>query len=268
MMDKRIISLSPATTEIICALGLQDQLVGRSEDCSPMDAVHHLPICASLSVDAKLIQELNPTILFVDSRHAAELRQLDINAISLQFGTLSDVYTNISIIGQALNEEKKAEELIENSKERVDIILHKLKYSEIKPKVACFTSLSPLAIGNTLLSELIEIAGGSNPLTTNVASTDVGLTEFKLEDPQIMVIMPENYAIQRTLQEFNQLLNIPGWSDLSAVTNNQVYIADSQNVFSSQGMRLFDGLEILAEIIHPKQFVFGYQGTGWIKFNS
>jgi iron complex transport system substrate-binding protein len=91
---------------------------------------------------------------------------------------------------------------------------------------------------------------------------------FKLEDPQIIIVMPEKYPIQRTLQEINLLLNLPGWSDLSAVKNNRFYIADGSKYGDTIGIQSFDVIEILAEIIHPKQFVFGNEGKGWIKFNS
>ncbi|MDB5119458.1 MAG: cobalamin-binding protein [Sphingobacteriales bacterium] len=267
MTDKRIISLSPAATEIICALGLEKQLVGRSQECGYLEKIKDLPVFASIELDVDLIHQLAPDVVFVDDHYINAVKEVNLNAISLNFATLSDVFTSISAIGEALNANEKVEELIENLRERVDIVLHKLKFSEIKPKTACITQLSPLVIGENLMSDMISIAGGSTLSISNIGSTGVNLEEFKLEDPQIIIIMPENYTIQRTLQEINLLLNVPGWSDLSAVKNNQVYIADGQNYFASQGIKVIDRMEILAEIIHPKQFVFGFEGNGWNKFN-
>ncbi|MDB5014555.1 MAG: cobalamin-binding protein [Daejeonella sp.] len=268
MTDKRIISLSPAATEIICASGLEKLLVGRSQQCNYSDEIKKLPVCSSSEVDRNIIDELNPDILFIEQNHFDILKGIDAKVINLAFHTLDDVFENISKIAAAVDAYKKGEELSENLKERIDIIVHKLKFSEIKPKTTFITQLEPLVIGENLMSELILIAGGSTLAATNIASTGVDLEGFKLEDPQIIIIMPENYSIQRTLQNINLLLNIPGWSDLSAVKNNQVYIVNSENYAASKGIRSIDSLEILAEIIHPKQFVFGYEGNGWIKFNS
>lgn len=268
MAEKRIISLSPAATEIICQLGLRHQLIGRSKKCEVIEAVQDLPVCSFEQVDSNFIMQLDPDFVFVDEHFMNELKVTSSNIIDLKFATLTDLFTNISIIGEALAAKKNADELIEKLQERVDIISHKLKFSEIKPKTACITDLSPLVIGGNVLSEMIGIAGGAKLQISNIVSTGVDLGDFRLEDPQVIIIMPEKYSIQRTLQEINSVLNIPGWSDLSAVRNNQVYIADNQSRFCIHGTNLVDGVEIFAEIIQPKQFVFGYEGTSWIKFNS
>ena len=63
------------------------------------------------------------------------------------------------------------------------------------------------------------------------------------------------------------MLNLPGWNNLSAVKNNRIYIADGNQFFNRPGPRIIDSIEILAEIINPKQFIFGYEGQGWIRFN-
>ena len=73
-------------------------------------------------------------------------------------------------------------------------------------------------------------------------------------------------ALIVTLQEINLLLEFPGWDQLKAVQDNQIYIADGNQYFNRSGPRITDSIEILAEIIQPKQFIFGYEGTGWIRF--
>jgi len=68
------------------------------------------------------------------------------------------------------------------------------------------------------------------------------------------------------MKEMDVLLHLPGFEDLKAVKNNRLYIADGNQYFNRPGPRIVDSVEILAEIINPKQFIFGYEGNGWIKF--
>jgi len=69
------------------------------------------------------------------------------------------------------------------------------------------------------------------------------------------------------MKEINILLEQPGFAELKAVKNNRIYIADGNQYFNRPGPRIVDSIEILAEIINPKQFIFGYEGNGWIKFD-
>lgn len=269
MTEKRIISLSPAITEIICALGFEKQLVGVSIECANIDAVQGLPICVIPEIDKDLFSKLKPDFVFGERSQLSALKTENSHLVDFDFANLDDVFKNISLIGEVLNVNESSQELNENLREGLDIIIHKLKFSEIKPKTACITQLSPLLIGENFLPKLIEIARGSTLSLTNIsASMGLDWEAFKLEDPQIIIVMPEKYPIQRTLQEINLLLNLPGWSDLSAVKNNRFYIADGSKYGDTIGIQSFDVIEILAEIIHPKQFVFGNEGKGWIKFNS
>ncbi len=144
-------------------------------------------------------------------------------------------------------------ELTEELQERVDIILHKLKFIEQKPTVACIEVLEPLMIAGTQFAGLITIAGGIT-VTGQVI----------LQDPDIIIIMPNGFSIERTMKEMGQLLQLPGFAGLKAVKNNHLYIADGAQYFND--LNRVDLIEILAEIINPKLFVFGYEGAGWIRF--
>lgn len=87
------------------------------------------------------------------------------------------------------------------------------------------------------------------------------------QDPEIIVVMPCGFSIERTMREINLLLDRPGFASLKAVKNDRFYIADGNQYFNRPGPRIVDSIEILAEIIRPKQFIFGYEGEGWIKFS-
>jgi iron complex transport system substrate-binding protein len=142
-------------------------------------------------------------------------------------------------------------ELAEELQERVDLIKHKLKFIEQKPAVACIADLDTLTLADTSVAELIKIAGGDS--------------ERQFNDPDIIIVMPEGYAIPQTMQQMDKVLQLPGFNELKAAKNNRVYIADG-NFDISDPDQLVILTEVLGEIINPKQFIFGYEGEKWIKF--
>lgn len=142
-------------------------------------------------------------------------------------------------------------ELAEELQERIDLIKHKLKFIEQKPAVACISNLDTLSLTNSSISELISIAGG--------------VSENQFNDPDIIIVMPKGYAISQTMQQMDRLLQLPVFNDLKAAKNNRIYIADG-NLDLNDSDQLVALTEVLGEIINPKQFIFGYEGETWIKF--
>lgn len=307
MPHKKIISLLPAATEIVCFLGLENQLVGRSHECDYPESVKQLPVCSSAKfisgtdsleidrqvkqiltdalsvyeVDKILIQRLKPDVIITqtqcevcavslkDVEQALEnLLEKDIEIISLQPEVLNDILEDIRRVARQLNVVDNGETAINELEERIDIIRHKLKFIENKPKTACIEWLSPLMVAGNWTPELLAIAGGKSVLAeTGTHSPLIRFEALQAENPDVLVIMPCGFPIGRTLLEMNLLLQLSGWSELKAVINNQVYIADGNQYFNRSGPRIVDSIEILAEILYPKQFIFGYEGNGWIRFN-
>jgi iron complex transport system substrate-binding protein len=152
--------------------------------------------------------------------------------------------------------------LDEESQERIDIIRHKLKFIEKKPVVVCIESLEPFIIAADSIPGMLEIAGG----IAFQPAADNSWESIRSHDPEIIVVMPRGLSVEQTMKEMNLLLQQPGFSDLKAVKNNRVYIADGSQYFYQPGQAVVNAVEILAEIIHPKQFIFGYEDSGWIKF--
>jgi iron complex transport system substrate-binding protein len=187
--------------------------------------------------------------------------------ISLQPNNLDEIFSDIKTVATALNVADKGDTLTEELQERVDIIRHKLKFSESKPTVVCIEWLEPMMLSGNWVPELINIAGGTNILTEpGKHSPYVQWEDLRLQNPEVIIIMPCGFSIERTLREVDILLQLPGFNEMKAVKNNRVYIADGNQYFNRPGPRIVDSIEILAEIIHPKQFIFGYEGSGWIKF--
>jgi iron complex transport system substrate-binding protein len=306
MPDRKIVSLLPAATEIICALGLEHQLVGRSHECDYPASISNLPVCSSAkflpgsdsaeidrqvkeilseslsiyTIDRDLIKSLAPDVIITQAQCevcAVSLKDVELalsdlldkecQIISLQPNGLDDVYRDIKMIADQLGVEKAGEELLELSEERINIIRHKLKFISEKPQVACIEWLSPLMIAGNWTPEIIEIGGGL-PILTEAGkhSSYIDFQDIITADPDIILIMPCGFSIQRTLQEIGLLLDTPGWADLKAIRTQRVYIADGNQYFNRSGPRMTESIEIMAEIINPKQFIFGYEGNGWVHF--
>jgi iron complex transport system substrate-binding protein len=306
-MQSKIISLLPAATEIVCALGLEQSLVGRSHECDFPESVKQLPICSeanfpdgmsSAAIDVKVkeiladalsvytvkrdvVKQLAPDFVITQAQCevcAVSLKEVEealenyldkeARIISLQPNSLEDIFNNITTIATALNVTDAGNALLEGLHERVDIIRHKLKFNESKPTVACIEWLEPLMLSGNWVPDLVSAAGGVSILTqTGKHSPYVNWEDIRLQDPDVLIVMPCGFSIWRTLKEIDILLQLPGFNELKAVKNNRVYIADGNQYFNRPGPRIVDSIEILAEIIHPKQFIFGYEGEGWIKFS-
>lgn len=306
MPNQRIISLLPAATEMICALGLEHQLVGRSHECDYPSSIVNLPVCSSAKfisgsnsaeidkqvkeilsdslsiyeVDSALIKQLSPDVIITQAQCEVcavslndvelalkDLLEKECRIISLEPHGLNDIYREIQLLADQLGVPEAGVELLELSEERINIIRHKLKFISERPSVACVEWLSPLMIAGNWTPEIVEIAGG-NPVLTIVGkhSSYVNFEEIVKANPDILVIMPCGFSIQRTLQEINLLIDLPGWSDLKAVQNQKIFVVDGNQYFNRSGPRITDSIEIMAEIINPKQFVFGYEGNGWLNF--
>jgi iron complex transport system substrate-binding protein len=306
MSTLKIVSLLPSATEIICALGLEDDLVGRSHECDYPESVKHLPVCteanfpdglSSADIDVKVkeiladalsvytvkrevIKSLAPDVVITQDQCevcAVSLTDVELaldsyldkkaQIISLRPNSLQDIFNDISTIAKALDAELAGEDLLELLNERVDIIKHKLKFADDKPTVACIEWLEPLMVSGNWVPGLVEIAGGTPILAKQGAhSPYISWDDIRAQNPEVIVVMPCGFSIERTLKEMDLLMQQPGFADLKAVKNNRLYIADGNQYFNRPGPRIVDSIEILAEIIRPKQFAFGYEGEGWIKF--
>lgn len=304
---KKIVSLLAAATEIVCALGLEDQLVGRSHECDYPESIKHLPVCSevafedglsSAEIDKKVkeiltdalsvykvkrdvIRELQPDVVITQTQcevcavslkdvedALCNLMDKEAQIVSLEPHDLNGILQNITDVAAALDAQQEGEALLEQLQDRIDIIRHKLKFVDSRPTVACIEWLEPLMVSGNWVPEMVEIAGGKNILgVPGKHSPFIQWEDIQLQNPDIIIVMPCGFSIERTMKEIDLLINRPGFSFLKAAKNNQIYIADGNQFFNRSGPRIVDSIEILAEIIQPKFFSFGYEGDGWVKFS-
>ena len=306
-MKKRVLSLLSSTTEVVYALGCEDQLVGRSHECDYPPEVMTLPICtkpkfnvdgSSIEVDGQvksilqnalsvyyinedLLKELKPDIILTQSQcEVCAVSEKDVKGvvknitginpdiISVEPNSVKDIFKNIKIIAEALNVVDKGADLIEFMKNRIRT-LKKSYDNKSELTVAAIEWIDPLMAAGNWVPELIEMAGGINLF--GEAGKHSPWMEYKdliEKDPQTIIIMPCGYNIQKSIFEIDSLIKQKGWQKINAVQNNKVYITDGNQYFNRPGPRIIESLEILIEIFHDDKTNFKHLDSGWIKFNS
>ena len=306
-MKKKVLSLLSSATEVVYALGCEDQLVGRSHECDYPPAVMTLPICtkpkfnvdgSSIEVDGQvksilqnalsvyyinedLLKELKPDIILTQSQcEVCAVSEKDVKGvvknitginpdiISVEPNSVKDIFKDIKIIAEALNVVDKGSDLIEFMKYRIRT-LKKSYDDKSELTVAAIEWIDPLMAAGNWVPELIEMAGGINLF--GEAGKHSPWMEYKdliEKDPQTIIIMPCGYNIQKSIFEIDSLIKQKGWQKINAVQNNKVYITDGNQYFNRPGPRIIESLEILIEIFHDDKTNFKHLDSGWIKFNS
>lgn len=306
-MKKRVLSLLSSTTEVVYALGCEDQLVGRSHECDYPPAVMTLPICtkpkfnvdgSSIEVDGQvksilqnalsvyyinedLLKELKPDIILTQSQcEVCAVSEKDVKSvvknitginpdiISVEPNSVKDIFKDIKIIAEALNVVDKGADLIDFMKNRIRTLK---KSYDVKSEltVAAIEWIDPLMAAGNWVPELIEMAGGINLF--GEAGKHSPWMEYKdliEKDPHTIIIMPCGYNIQKSIIEIDSLIKQKGWKEINAVQNDKVYITDGNQYFNRPGPRIIESLEILIEIFHNDKTDFKHIDSGWINFDS
>jgi iron complex transport system substrate-binding protein len=301
----RIISLIASATEILHALGYGDQMVGRSHECDYPALVKMLPPCTEPKFDAEgtsyelddrvkeivqeglsvyrvkawMLNDLKPTHIITQARcEACALSLGDVQdavckmvdtrpvVVSLEPNSLADIWSGIERVGTVIGATDQAEWLVETLKKRVSAVETIANY--LKPvRVALIEGLNPLMAGGDWKPELIRLAGGTN-LFGEAKKHAPAMTweELRAADPDVIIVAPCGFDIPRTLEEMPALASHPGFEDLNAVIYENIFVADGNQFFNRPGPRIADTLEMIAEMLHPESFDFGYEGKGWVRY--
>ncbi len=133
-----------------------------------------------------------------------------------------------------------------------------------RPRVATIEWLSPLMAAGNWMPELVEMAGGVDLF--GEAGRHSAWLEWEAlasADPDVLLVFPCGFSLERVEKEVGLLTERPGWDRLSAVRAGRVYLCEANQYFNRPGPRLAETLEILAEILHPGTFAFGHEGSAW-----
>ncbi len=283
----RIVSLLPSATEIVCALGLGEHLVGISHDCDyppeilgrrvlsdaivtgqepsgRIDArireqvhrgksVYHLDAAAlaALQPDLILTQELCEVCApsFNDVREAARVLQGHTRLVSLEPHGLDDILSTILEVGTQTGTASTATELVGRLRDRIANV-QDLRRPEPSRRVLCLEWLDPLFVAGHWVPEMVTLAGGADGLgRARKDSYVIGWDEILNYAPEIIIVMPCGFDIPRSRAQIHLLNERPEWGDLPAVRAGRVFLTDASAYFSRPGPRIIRGLEILAGLL-------------------
>ena len=294
----RIVSLLASATEIVCALGLEDRLVGRSHECDFPESVKRLPRCTSpkfdtagssadidrrvkeslqaepsvYAVDARLLDELRPDVIVTQAQCevcAVSLRDVKAalagmarqpRVVSLNPNALADVWEDMRAVAAACGVPDRGEALVTDCRRRMRAVTDRVA-GRPRPTVACIEWIDPLMAAGNWVPELVELAGGTN-LFGEAGKHSPWMTwdDLAARDPDVVVVMPCGFDLPRTWAELPALTGRPGWGSLRAVRTGRVWAADGNAYFNRPGPRLVEALEMLAEALHPEVCRYGHAG--------
>ncbi len=299
----RIVSLIPSATEIVCALGFESHLVGRSHECDYPESVRKLPICSepkfkvdipSREIDGyvrailrealsvyrvydDVVKQVQPDVIITQTQCevcAVSLKDVEratcdwlgsgAQIVALEPNGLDDVFADIERVADALDVIGRGKEVVAQLRQRMADIAGRTRDLADKPRVMCIEWLDPLMAAGNWMPNLVEMAGGINLVgAPGQHSPWLNWDDLIAADPDVVILLPCGFSIAKARRDLPVLTTRPGWDALSAVRRGQIYLTDGHQYFNRPGPRLVDSLEILAEIFHPDTFHFGHEGAGW-----
>lgn len=281
----RVVSLLPSATELLCEIGGEHLLVGRSHECDYPTTIRHLPILtrqrtsattsaqideqvrqamADKSVDSlytldtDLLQSLKPDVIL--TQDLCDVCSIDLNTvraianlidsqptiISLNPTTVEDVFKDLLRIGEAVGMVERARTAITKLEQRYDAAVAIVRFNKKPPEVAFLEWMDPLFVGGHWTPQLIEAAGGRHSLNPpGCRSRQIEPAELVACAPERLIICPCGYDLSAIKRELDVLTSQPWWTDLPAVRDHQVVLVDGSAMFNRPGPRLVDALSWL-----------------------
>ena len=301
--NMKICSLLPSTTEIVCALGLRENLVGITHECDFPEDIASIPVVTESLIDHSgsdsweidkhineavhsgsgiykikelVMSEIKPDLILTQElcevcAVSYEMVESSVKKLSgeqaiLSFepSNLQDIFDSISKIATYTGVEKKAATLLESFNARVCKVKTKAEKATRRPKVLGIEWLDPPFIGGHWVPEIIEMSGGTNLLgSSNTPSRQIKWDEASKSEAEIAILMVCGFDLDKTVQQFNKTKSIEFWDKF----NGSIYAVNGSAYFSRPGPRIIDGLEILAEIIQPDLFPRTYTEKDWVQIH-
>lgn len=285
----KICSFLPAATAMIYEMELENELAGVTFEChsdkpkvvrSYLEGTNHtsreIDQIVSQSkaegkalyyIDDVLLAEIAPDIIFtqdvcdvcqIDTSHVARSvykLEKEPELIPLIPRNLDDIYENAITVAKAFGKEVRAYELLAKLKKRTDFILDTLRKNNAPLKrVMVLEWLDPIYNCGHWIPYQISQAGGvdmlSNPSGYSIVTDWDRILRY---NPEVLVIAPCGFDVNRSGQEIEALTKLEGWNTLKAVQNNAVFMADA-DLFTQPSTTVVDGIELLASLFHPDLF--------------
>jgi iron complex transport system substrate-binding protein len=290
----RIVSLLPSATEIVCALGLGDSLVGVSHECDWPPEVAGRPVVTEPKIDpaqgsaeidaavrslvrdglsvyrirTDVLAELAPDLIVtqdqcdvcaVSYREVVEATAAVLGAsariVSLKPATLADILADIQRVADAAERVDSGLRLTADIQQRFDHIRSRSKRVRSRPRVACIEWLSPLMAAGNWVPEIVAMAGGECVFgAPGELSATIDWQRLQQQEPDVVILMPCGFKLPQTERELAALTQAPEWGRLPAVRNGRVYAIDGNSYVNRPGPRIAESAELLAGLIQPGFF--------------
>jgi len=254
---ERVVSLAPSITELVYALDRGDTIKGTAQFSDHPPKAADLPRVGPYSrPDLERILSLAPDLVLAirdgNPRHTIErLESLNIPVFAVDSGNIQEIMQSIQALGEVLGAMDKADELVRDMRERMDHVQKQAAKKDSRPAILFQVDSDPvIGAGNsTFIHEMIHLAGGTNVLADMERYPRLGWEDILRMDPEVVIIasMAGGRSSEKLLQSWHR------WPQLRAVQNSRVHVVDA-DIFERPTHRLMEGLDRLAQIIHPELF--------------
>jgi len=290
----KVCSLLPSATEIVFALECGDKLVAVTHECDFPPEAARLPVITRGALDHRtrssrdihnhissavhtgssiyildqdLLERLNPDLILTQElcdvcavsyevvKKAVHRLNGHRRILSLEPTSLGGILETVEQVGEATGAQERAIAVVRELQERIDRITATAQTASGRPRVFAMEWLDPPFTAGHWIPEMIRLAGGRDELAREgYPSSHIDWSRIADYDPEIIVLMPCGFTLERTSEEFAKVTLPDEWLGLSAVRSRHVYAVNGSAYFNRPGPRIVEGLEILAEIMHPELF--------------
>jgi iron complex transport system substrate-binding protein len=297
----RAVSLLPAATEIVGALGLMDQLFAVSHECDYPDEANHRPRVTHCEIygkglpsdaidrwvseqlrthgtlytlDEAKLRELAPDLILTQGlcdvcapaygsvAALAESLPSKPRVLNLEPQSLGDVLRCIDDTAEALGHPKRGTALCRQLEQRIAAVGSRVAGLH-PPTIFVMEWAEPIFNAGHWTPELVRLAQGVPVLAAEGKdSVRIPWEDLRAADPEVLVIACCGHTVERTLEDLPVLESLPGWQAMQAVRNGRTFVADGSAYFSRPGPRIVDTLEMIAAMLHPEACRGAYPDRG------
>lgn len=290
----KIVSLLPSATEIICALGLTENLMGVTHECDYPPGIDSRPRLTAnrishttmtsreidhavrsqldghgsiYDLDTDLLGRLAPDLIITQElcdvcavnykmvSSAAKIFASGAAIVSLEPNTIEDIFDNISAVARLAGAEDRGLELVSELRNRLETVRIKASAAPERPRVMMLEWLDPPFAPGHWVPEQVEAAGGECVLGhAGKRSITANWEIISQSNPEVIVLIPCGYYVSDIIRQLETTRFPAKLRQTPALRNSRVWAVDASSYFSRPGPRIVDGAEILAQILHPEIF--------------
>ncbi|GAC1379154.1 MAG: cobalamin-binding protein [Ktedonobacteraceae bacterium] len=229
------------------------------------------------AIDVEQLEALRPDIIFTQTqcevcavserdvmRAVQHLTGLQPRIVSLAPHQLGDVWEDVLRVGRALEQPQRAEEIVHGYKKRLDDLKNRTARAGAKPRVTVLEWLDPLMAAGNWTPELVAYAGAENVFgEVGMHSPWLSWEELQAENPDVLMLAPCGFTLERTMMDVPILQRHPVWQRLQAVQNKRVYAIDGNQYLNRSGPRLVESAELLARTIWGERIEVAVDEKAW-----